>query len=199
MQLALAPGMSTFVVFRGAPAAHRRDAGAAAVREWVQLSGPWTVRFGQDRRSSAKNWSALRSWTTSADPAVRFFSGTASYTSAFTLAAPPSPGTTVLLDLSTVADLASIRINGKSAGTVWTRPYRLDVGQMLRRGRNTISIDVANTWHNRIVGIKNGQPADDFFTTASTDLITAKTPLLPAGLIGPVRLIELRYPEPRRP
>jgi hypothetical protein len=35
---------------------------------------------------------------------------------------------------------------------VWTPPYKANITQSLKPGKNTIVVEVINTWNNRIVG-----------------------------------------------
>ena len=50
----------------------------------------------------------------------------------------------IILDLGEVRELASIAVNGKAVGTVWRAPFRVDITNVIRRGENTIAINVAN-------------------------------------------------------
>ena len=156
VSLDLAERESVFVVFynanAAAPAAH--PAAHEVESTLTTLSGPWTLTF-------PPNWGAppsvkmpnLVSWTTFADPGVKYFSGTAAYTK--DVQAPKAwfrPGERVLLDLGEVRDIAEVKVNGKSVGMVWAPPYRLDVTGALKPGVNRLAIEVTNEWTNRIVG-----------------------------------------------
>ena len=55
------------------------------------------------------------------------------------------------LDLGGVMVLATVRVNGKEAGGVWTFPYRLDITEEVKEGENTLEITVYNNWRNRLV------------------------------------------------
>jgi len=61
------------------------------------------------------------------------------------------------------------------------------VTEALRPGENVLEIDVVNLWRNRLIG-DAARPAAERVTT--TTLVVAPTePLLPSGLLGPVRLV----------
>jgi hypothetical protein len=95
----------------------------------------------------------LTSWTDSSDPGVKYFSGTAKYSK--TIQAPASwfrHGQRILLDLGDVRDIAEVKLNGKSVGTVWAPPYRVDITLVLKPGANRFEISVTNEWTNRILG-----------------------------------------------
>lgn len=51
-------------------------------------------------------------------------------------------GQTIILDLGTVANLATVEINGVAVGTLWHAPYRLDITTALRPGPNRVTIGV---------------------------------------------------------
>jgi hypothetical protein len=61
------------------------------------------------------------------------------------------------------------------------------VGDALKPGDNQLEIDVVNLWRNRLIG-DAAKPADERVTR--TTIVAAPTePLLPSGLLGPVRLV----------
>ncbi len=53
------------------------------------------------------------------------------------------------LDFAKVGDVARVSVNGKLVGTVWKYPYRLDVTDYVKAGKNKIVAEVGNTWANR--------------------------------------------------
>jgi hypothetical protein len=92
---------------------------------------------------------SLQSWT---QTGLANFSGTASYTKSFVL---PSNlrGQRLFLDLGRVSSVADVFVNDQHAGTLVWSPYRLDVTQLLKPGKNQIRIVVTNTEANqRAVG-----------------------------------------------
>ena len=107
----------------------------------------------------------------------------------------PLRGERIFLDLGDVRELAAVEINGKPVGTAWHAPYRLDVTGVLRPGRNEIAIRVVNLWPNRLIGDK--QPGAKPVTFAPMSTYTAASPLLPSGLLGPVRLLSSREVQAR--
>lgn len=192
--LRLSPGEAMFVVFRGKAAGPTRSVAAPVQTVLGTFDTGWTVDF-------ARGWGAppqvalskLASWTESPDRGVRYFSGTGTYRR--TISVPPGwlgGGGKLFLDLGKVGEIATVTVNGALAGTAWKAPFRVDVTTLLKPGRNELSISVANTWVNRIVGDKQPGARAYTFTTASTEPITPRTPLRPSGLLEPVRLIAVR-------
>ena len=90
--------------------------------------------------------------------------------------------------------MAEVKINGKSCGTLWTKPYSLDIKDALRDGNNEIEIIVANTWANRIMGDEDfGAEKDDskkIWTNARYRMKDKK--LVKSGLIGTVKITIMR-------
>ena len=177
---------SAFVIF---DPAFRRDVRPPALNKApapVAIAGPWEVRFapGWGARESA-SFEALRSWTEHDDPGIRYFSGVATYLKSITLSASQTRSR-VFLDLGDVRVIARAKVNGKEAGGCWTPPFRVEVTGLLKPGANLLEIEVANMWSNRLTGdaIASGQKY------THTNIPWPKdTPLLPAGLLGPVRLV----------
>ena len=64
--------------------------------------------------------------------------------------------------------------------------------RVLSSDRDTTAIDVVNLWRNRLIG-DAAKPADERVTR--TTIVAAPTePLLPSGLLGPVRLVRAGGP-----
>jgi hypothetical protein len=186
MPLHLPPFGSVFVVFSNeAPRdSHpQRSAGRAVP---LEVHGKWSLSFqpGRGGPDAPIEVSDLQSWTESADPAVRYFSGTATYT-----AMVDAPAGAMGLEFSSIREIARVRINGVDAGTVWAQPYRLeDIGKLLVRGPNKIEIEVTNLWPNRLIG--DLQPGiRDRITATNITAYKRDSPLLPSGLIGPIAWI----------
>ncbi|MES2476374.1 MAG: glycosyl hydrolase [Verrucomicrobiota bacterium] len=151
----------------------------------VEISGPWELAIGPRKVVLDR----LRSWSDRPEPDIRYHSGEAVYRTHFQ---QPETGrnTITLLDLGTVESLAEVTLNGQTFPILWKPPYRLDISAALRAGSNELSIRVVNTWHNRLVGERLGVQdlgAPKVWTSAFP-AFPENEPLLPAGLIGPVRL-----------
>ena len=91
----------------------------------------------------------------------------------------------IYLNLATVYNLATVRVNGVDCGTIWTAPYRADITGALKKGINELEIEVTNTWANALTGADEGKaPFDGIWTNAKYR--RAEKTLLPAGLLGPL-------------
>ena len=96
----------------------------------------------------------------------------------------------VVLDLGDVKNIAEVYVNGEFCGTAWKIPFRVDVADVLKPGANEITVKVANTWSNRLIG--DEQPdCEERVTWVDTRDYRATDELYPAGLLGPVRVIAL--------
>lgn len=172
------------VVLRGT---HPSPAPLPDLRPVATLFGPWSVQFDPTLGgpASAVTFPALADWTTAADPRVRYFSGTATYHTTFQR---PTGERRIWLDLGTIHDIARVAVNGVDCGCAWTAPYRVDITRALHSGTNSLDIQVTNTWNNRIAGdrLAGGSARPVTWTNAPE----SRSPsLIPAGLIGPVRLL----------
>jgi hypothetical protein len=208
------PAQSWFIVFRekstdNIPLA---TANFSEIKEIQTISGPWAVKF--DERwggpKEAVTFDSLTDWSKHRNPGIHYYSGTAVYNRVFEIEnIPDSP---VFLDLGKVQMIARVRLNGKDCGIAWKPPYRIDISSAIHEGINTLEIDVVNNWVNRLIGdeqlpldakwkdwekleewpgwIKNGEksPTGRFtFTTARP--YRKESPLMPSGLLGPVKII----------
>jgi hypothetical protein len=63
----------------------------------------------------------------------------------------------------------------------------MDVTSALKPGANQVTVKVINAWVNRLIG--DQQPdATTKYTFADVKPYKANSPLLPSGLLGPVKL-----------
>ncbi len=181
--LALNAHDAVFVVFRK-PGPAERAVPAKVRTVAATIDGGWTLSFPQG--PTLKDVKP-GSWTDNADPAVRYFSGTAAYTTSFK-APKAGKGARVVLDLGAVKNLASISVNGKDLGVLWKAPFEVDVTDALKAGDNKLEVKVVNLWPNRLIGDKQPGYAGPK-TFATFDPYPPQAPLSPSGLLEPARLI----------
>lgn len=154
-----------------------------------KISGDWIVSFTPERGAPEEiNLPVLQSLSENRVNGVKYFSGTASYKSFFELSAV-NEDDKVFLDLGSVANLAEVSINGKNMGVLWKPPFIIEVSDVIKPGRNELSIAVTNTWHNRIVG-DSDLPEESRITWLlyNESRLGPEEDLEPAGLLGPVIL-----------
>ena len=153
----------------------------------IPLAGPWTLAFPTGWGApAAVKLDGLKSWTELDLPAeARAFSGTAVYTAEFAMESLEA-GTHIELDLGRVEVTACVRVNGEPVGTVWSPPFRLDITRALKPGVNRLTVEVTNTWLNRLA-YDAGLPEAErkTWTIAGPAKGAAQQP---AGLLGPVVL-----------
>ena len=165
----------------------------------LEVAGPWQGTFapqvagkgGQPpiAETFSTPFEGLTDWTKRPEPEIRHHAGEATYRT--TLVVPESfiqSGSPLALDLGSVKEIATVRLNGKPLGTLWCPPWRVAVGDALKAGDNQLEIDVVNLWRNRLIG-DAAKPSEERVTR--TTIAAAPTePLLPSGLLGPVRLVQ---------
>lgn len=211
--LEFAPAQSWFVVFRK-PGKPSRGHNFALAQPVADLTGPWAVSFDPMWGGPASvTFDKLEDWTARPEPGIRYYSGTATYRTTFDGAAAAR------LDVGTVNDLARVRLNGRDLGVIWTAPWSVAIPPgLLQQQGNQLEIAVTNVWRNRLIGDEQEPPDCEWlpghmghggylrrfpdwfvkgrprpskgrhcFTT--WNYFTKDSPLAPAGLLGPVRLL----------
>jgi hypothetical protein len=160
----------------------------------MDIDGPWKLAFskGGPVLVPSHNLDRLKLWTETGDTNAVHFSGTAIYSTTFTL--PDKIATEYLLDLGELHESALVKINNQVAGIVWSIPFRLRVGEFVKPGLNTINIEVANLMANRIrwMDQKNIEwrkfKEINFVNINYKPFNASKWKPLPSGLAGPVTL-----------
>ena len=94
---------------------------------------------------------------------VKYFSGTATYTTRFQVAADATAnGKRLYLDLGRVEVIAEVKVNGKPAGNLWKFPYRTEITSLVNPGENALEIEVTNLWPNRLIGDEQQPPEYEY-------------------------------------
>jgi hypothetical protein len=182
LPLSLEPNGSVLVVFRRATSSGRTAPAAAPPPPPVPVNVPWTVRFtpGWGAPDQAR-FDRLASWSEHADPGIRYYSGTARYSTKINVPA----GREWTLDLGDVREIAEVWVDGKPLGVLWKRPFAVSLGKI--SGTVQLEVEVVNLWPNRIIG--DQQPGvEKRCTSTNITKFTAQSPLMPSGLLGPVVL-----------
>jgi len=179
---------AVFVVFAGKGEKEVQVAKPVTVAE-PRISGPWHLSF--DSRFATPDdidMESLESLSLVNDRDVRHFSGTVTYSTEFGYR--PEEGTNIILDLGDVKNIAQVYVNGHEVATLWKAPFTCDVTEYMQTGINSLEVKVTDLWPNRIIGDLQAGAVRNTYT--SMQFYEADSPLLPSGLLGPVRLIEQR-------
>ena len=182
------------------------------------IEGTWNITF-KPKLDQPFNmiFQELKDFSLSDETRIQYFAGSAEYKNSFRMSGV-NTNNQYLLDLGTMNDIASIKINGIDLGVTWYPPYIIDVSKAIKNGTNQIKITVTNNWANRLIGDEK-EPAD-FEWGADRDELgramksfpdwfvknkprpsvgrksfvlwyyyRANSQLKPAGLVGPVKLV----------
>jgi len=158
----------------------------------LPLEGSWNLEFPPFNEGTGDTlkttFDQLASWSDSANDAIKYFSGTATYKKTFSI----PEGFLVqqrqfILDLGNVKNIAEVTLNGKPLGILWKAPFQLYVTGAVKEGENSLTIKVTNLWPNRLIGDQKLDVANRL-TWTSVSLYKTTDPLLPSGLLGPVTI-----------
>jgi hypothetical protein len=189
LTLKLEPGQSLFILFEKSTAKTESNSG----NNWISfnnqqdISKDWEARFDTLYGGPAKPvmFADLEDWSKSTDTLVKYYSGTALYTKKFSF--KESPQGKIWIDIGDFSSIAGVKVNGIDCGTLWTAPHRLEISKAIKKGENEITIEIANTWGNRLIG-DSKLPVHKRITNTTAPFRLEGKPLYPAGLIGPVTI-----------
>ena len=163
------------------------------------LEGAWEVFFTKGLGAPARViFPELISWSDSKDEGIKYFSGIGTYKKTFQvdINLMYKDKQRVWLDLGDLSNIGKVWLNEKLLGVTWTKPYRFDITDVMLPGDNTLIVEIANTWSNRLVGdaIRGEKFTSTNITTTNINGLNkiqvpwAEVPLLKSGLIGPVKV-----------
>ena len=173
------------------------------------IEGEWLVNFdpkwgpfdsAQGKHPGEFIFPKLMDWTQHSDEGIKYYSGIAVYNKTFDVNFEPKKNKQYFLQLENVKDvgIAEVKINGKDKGILWTKPFRVEISQEMQKGKNTLEIKVVNSWYNRVAGDQMF-PNKKQFTKTNIMLnhdfrgrTIEEIPLEPAGLLGPVTILEIK-------
>lgn len=191
INLSFTPWDAFFVVFEGTTTQIKVQLPIWKSTSTAAINCPWHVHFQKERGAPEKavSFENLVSFSTSSDNGIKYFSGTATYMNTFEISAL-NKNEKIMLDLGDVKNLAEVTINGKNVDVLWKKPFQTDISKFLKIGKNTLEINVVNSWVNRLVG--DMQPGATKIGFTTMPLFKADSPLEPSGLLGPVQLIKMQ-------
>ena len=183
IELNLPKAGSCFVVFRQDK--HPKDVKKVVCNNTQSIDGKWKLQFPEGWGAPAQlEIETLKPWCElPISEEGKAFSGSVVYSTTFHW---EGKGKQALLNLGEVNMIAEISVNGQNLGTLWCKPFTLDMTDALNEGENTLQIKVTSTWFNRLV-YDAAQPETDR-KTWTIEGPKAGTPLKQYGLLGPVTL-----------
>jgi hypothetical protein len=167
------------------------------------IDGTWELIFPKGWGApERKIFPGLMSWTDSDIQGIKYFSGTVRYKKIFQydINSNACDGNRLYLDLGDLSHAGEVWLNDKPLGITWTPPHRFDVTDIIKPGDNTLVVEVANTWSNRLSG---DAVTGEKFTSTNVKTTNIKglnkiqvpwkeVPLIRSGLFGPVKIISIK-------
>ncbi len=178
------------------------------VEEWqyyekgepITIDKGWSITFLESEPPIEGTFEtdSLTAWTNLPIEEAKVNTATGRYTVSFVL-----PQDIVadewLLDLGDLRESASVKVNGKDAGKVWSVPFSIEIGEYLQPGSNTLEIDVTNLPANRIADYDRKGKKWKIFKDANIASVIGKKIVdysdwetVPSGLNSNVKLIPLK-------
>ena len=185
----------------------------------TSITGEWSVSFAPKLGQKFELlFPELIDFSKHNSKDVNYFSGTATFHKQISIDKESlSPQNRIILDLGKMYDIATVKVNNQSEIVVWYPPYKIDITEYVKAGINDLEIAVTNSWANAVIGdeqipadindgisgsgygiptmslpdwVINGQPRPSARKTfAMWNYYNEESPLRPAGLVGPVRLL----------
>ncbi len=204
IEFILDPLASRFVVFRN-KSTGKNDAGlscdlqygfqhkqkAGEVNEPIDLTDNWEIGFNPEMGGpKSYQLDKLTSWSDIDEKGIKYYSGSASYSRDFSIDKDAlSLGTEAYVAFGDIQEMARVFINGNDCGIVWTPPYKARITPYLQAGTNAITVQVINTWNNRIVGDLRNPKEKAYTHTNAKYKFTENSSLLKSGLMGKAEII----------
>ena len=224
--ITFADAQSFFIVFRNkATQPVKQQPDFPALTTVYTFKNKWQVQFDTAWGGPVQpvGMNKLTDWTKSSVKGIKYYSGTAVYTTTFPKPVFSNEGQ-LYLNLGEVKHIARVKINGKDLGVVWTAPWQIKIPGNLLKTSNTLTVEVTNVWANRLIGDEQ-EPADmdwapgqyfynsgrylkefpDWFlnnkprpskgryTFTTWNYFDKDSPLVSSGLIGPVMILERMF------
>lgn len=186
IRIHLEPSESIYITFgesAAGPDQHISVLSEPAYTQTDTLNKNWTVRFNGQGAPALIKFDKLTDWIKHPNESIQNYSGTAVYENTFKISSPKNGRT--ILNLGKVNVIATVWVNDKLAGTLWTTPWETDITDFVRKGENNLKIYVTSTWNNRLLADDSLAPGRRYSYVSQPYL---KQPPASSGLLGPVVL-----------
>jgi len=166
----------------------------------IILNQPWQLSFkeGGPELPKTKTLNKLEPWTNfTEDASTQSFSGTGVYTTDLKLKKKNADD--YLLKFDKLYESAKVIVNGQDAGIVWSLPFEINIGKYLKKGKNTIQIEVCNLMANRIRDMDQKKiqwrnyHEINFVNINYKPFDASNWKVQPSGLDGEMQLIPIYY------
>ncbi|NQY10250.1 MAG: glycoside hydrolase [Flavobacteriales bacterium] len=181
----------------------------------LEIKGSWDIEFLKEHDYAAKHvFNNLTDWIDHDNENINYYSGTAVYNKVFEWNhGIDSSRNRYILDLGNVKIVAEVKLNGENLGVHWMPPFKVDITDALKNGKNQLEVKITNQWTNKLIGderfpasydyeieylpksdmmdwyVNNEPMPDGQRTTFCTGVFYSKDdPLMPSGLLGPVQI-----------
>ena len=183
---------SYFIVFRAQGHGVKKNLSVAqnfeAEKPLKQISGLWDIQFKNKwlETDFTLKKQPLFDWTTSSDEKIKYFSGTATYKTSFELT-EEEVKQSIALNFENIGTIATVKLNGKELGTLWTNPYRIAMVNTAKPATNVLEIDVTSNWMNQMLWQnKKPQHERDTWVLANTLEKMPNNGIMSSGIYGKV-------------
>ncbi|HET8828277.1 MAG TPA: glycosyl hydrolase, partial [Pelobium sp.] len=128
--------------------------GVGNLKEPLEIDGAWKVKFdGVSGYKGEVDFAQLIDWKNHPKDSIKYYSGTATYRKQFEIPASfLREEQSYTLDLGQVSIVAEVKLNGKDLGVLWMPPFKVDISDHLKVGKNSLEIKVTNQWSNHLIG-----------------------------------------------
>ncbi len=192
--LELEPIASRFVVFRDQSSEKNEVALANNLQygflknsdtKSIDITKGWNISFDTKMGGpESYQMESLTDWSSIDVDGIKYYSGSATYTREFNIEKELlNIDASIYVAFDDIQEMARVFVNGQDCGIIWTPPYRTDITKQVKAGINTMTVQVINTWNNRIVGdiVNQGK---DYTMTNAKNRFSKESPLLKSGLTG---------------
>lgn len=165
-----------------------------APKSRIELINNWTLRFDQSEPKIDGIFilTKLGSWTEINTPSAKINRGTGIYRTTFKVDKLTSDE--YVLDLGNVRESARVIINGQLVTILWSVPFECNIGKYLKKGENTLQVEVTNLPANAIADLDRRNVKWRIFKEINFVDINYKNSdygnwkTVPSGLLGPVSI-----------
>ncbi|GEO21976.1 glycosyl hydrolase family 2 [Cyclobacterium qasimii] len=163
--------------------------------EIIDVSNTWKLTFtkGGPALPSGQVLENLQPWTSLKGEDIEDFSGQAMYESSFELGSLNDKAKYVL-NLGEVLESAKVWVNDKEVGYAFSIPFRLDISDFVKKGKNTLRVEVANLMANHVRYMDKNEilwrnyHEINFVNIDYKPFDASDWEVMPSGLAGPVNI-----------